>query len=434
MLLNRNLVLGIGCSSGASVEDVQALAQRALAEMGSSVESVAEIASIDLKRSEPGLLAFAARWHLPLRWFSAAELRAVEVPNPSPAVAGAAGTPSVAEAAAILAAEAPDVSGADVASFPEAASIVATDAPKMSAAKTPGVTEAVAIVGAGAPNTSAVGMPNVAEAAAMRDGGERLLVPKRKSATVTVAVARRKQAGKLAVVGIGPGGREQLTYQALETLRRANVIVGYKLYTDMVREWLPLASCRALPLGEEVERARLAIELARGGRRVALVSSGDAGIYALAGLVYEELGDDAGLHVEVIPGITAAGSTAALLGAPLMADFATISLSDLHVPAGVIRGRLTAAAAADLVTVLYNPASERRRHLLAEAREIFLQQRAPSTPVGLVRNAYRSGQSVHLSTLHDLPLDEVDMFTIVIIGSSSTSVMAGRMVTRRQAV
>jgi cobalt-precorrin 5A hydrolase/precorrin-3B C17-methyltransferase len=366
-LPDRDLVLGIGCSSGASADDIETLARETLAEVGASFESVVEIASIDLKRDEPGLLQFAGRWHTSLRCFSADELRAVEAPNPSATVAAAVGTPSVAEAAASLA------------------------------------------------------------------SAGRLIVEKRTSANVTVAVARRPRAGHLAVVGIGPGGREQITHQALEALRRAETVVGYTLYTDMVREWLPLASCEALPLGEEIERAQRAIELARQGQRVALVSSGDAGIYALAGLVYEELGDDLSLEVEVVPGVTAASSAAALLGAPLMGDFATISLSDLHVPAEVIRRRLQAAAEADLVTVLYNPASRRRRQLLAEARDIFLRHRSPSTPVGLVRNAYRSGQSVRILGLQDLPLEEVDMFTLVVVGSSRTYVAGGRMVTHRQA-
>lgn len=359
------LVLGIGCSSGAPADEIEALAREALAGAGASFESVAEVATIDLKRDEPGLIEFARRWRLPLRFFSASNLRAVTVPNPSDAVARAAGTPSVAEAAALLA-----------------------------------------------------------------SSGE-LVVPKRVSAHATAAVARRPAIGRLAVVGIGPGGRQQLTFEAVEALRAAEVVVGYTLYTDMVREWLPLAACEALPLGEEIERARRAIQLARSGRRVALVSSGDAGVYALAGLVYEQLLDGDPLDVRVIPGITAAGSAAALLGGPLMADFAAISLSDLHLPSEVIRKRLQAAAEADLVTVLYNPASQRRRELLAEAHRLFLAHRAPSTPVGLVRNAYRPGQSVELATLANLPLDRVDMFTTIVIGCSATYVAGGRMVTRR---
>lgn len=366
-LADRDLVLGIGCSSGATVDDIQALVRAALAEAGASVESVSAIASVDVKQNEPGLLDFADRWHLPLRWFSAMQLRGVAVPTPSAAVAAAVGTPSVAEAAALL------------------------------------------------------------------ESGGKLVVSKRVSANVTAAVARRRQEGALAIVGIGPGGPRQVTQQALDALRCAHVVVGYGLYTDIVREWLPLARCESLPLGEEEKRARRAIELACEGLRVALVCSGDAGIYALAGLVYEQLGGESELDVEVIPGVTAGSSAAALLGAPLMADFATLSLSDLHVPAEVIRHRLEAAAAADLVAVLYNPASRRRRQLLANAREIFLRYRAAETPVGLVRNAYRPGQTVRLCNLENMPLDEVDMFTLVIVGSSQTYAARGRMITRRSA-
>ncbi|HEX6513303.1 MAG TPA: precorrin-3B C(17)-methyltransferase, partial [Chloroflexota bacterium] len=353
-IVERDLVLGIGCSSGAPAAEVEELARAALGQADASLESVAELATIDRRSEEPGLLGFAARWHLPVHCFTPYELAAAAVPNPSHAVAAAVGTPSVAEAAALLASGAP------------------------------------------------------------------LLVPKLKSAHATAAVARRPHAGRLTVVGLGPGGRDQLTFEALEVLRSAEVVVGYTLYTDMVSEWLPLAHCEALALGQEEERARRAIELARQGKRVALVSTGDAGIYALAGLVYEQLGDAWDLDVQVVPGVTAASSAAALLGAPLMADFATISLSDLHVPREAIRRRLEAAAAADLVAVLYNPASQRRRRLLEEARDIFLRHRPPSSPVGLVRNAYRPGQRVLISTLGGMPLDEVDMFTLVVVGSSRT--------------
>src|SRR5581483_798559 len=348
ILGQRRLVLGLGCSRGASAEAIEGLARETLLEAQASIESVAGIATIDLKRDEPGLDAYARRWHLPVHCFSAADLDAVQVPNPSAVVAQAIGTASVAEAAALL--------------------------------------------GAGA--------------------GSTLLVPKRKSAQVTAAVALIQAQGHLDVVGLGPGGREQLTFEAWEALRAANVIVGYRFYVDIVREWLPLAVYEALDLGEETERARRAIELTRAGQRVALVSSGDAGIYALAGLVFEELNGDASIDVRVIPGITAASSAAALLGAPLMADFAVISLSDLHVPATVILQRLQAAAAGDLVTVIYNPASQRRRILLTEMHRILSTYRTPDTPVGIVRHAYRPDQTVTVSPLKSLDLDAIDMFTV----------------------
>ena len=376
-----DLTLGIGCSKGASAEEIEHVARLALREADASLESVAAIASIDLKRAEPGLLRFAQRWHLPLRFYSAGQLAAVDVPTPSERVAQAVGTPSVAEAAASLAA-------AEV-----------------------GAGESVAVTPASGPG--------------------RLLVTKRTSSNTTAAVARGHRVGRVSVIGIGPGGRAQLTFEALEALRQAEVVLGYGLYVDLVRGWLPLARCEALPLGEERERARRALTLARAGRRVALVSSGDAGIYALAGLVFEELGDSSQPLVEVVPGVTAASSAAALLGAPLMADFATISLSDLHIRRSVILDRLEAAARSDMVTVLYNPASQRRRDLLAEAHRIFLRHRLPNTPVGLVRDAYRPGQSVRLFPLSDLPLGEVDMFTTVVLGNSRSALKGGRMITLR---
>lgn len=366
ILADRDIVLGVGCSSGATAGDIEALARAALAVCDASFESVVQLASVDAKKSEPGLLSFADRWHLPLRFYPAKELRQMDVPNPSETVERAVGTPSVAEAAALLA------------------------------------------------------------------SGGQLVVAKQTAAKVTVAIARQPRVGHLAIVGLGPGARDLATGAALDELRRANVVVGYTLYTELVREWLPLAICEAMPLGEEVERARRAIELARAGKRVALVSSGDAGIYALAGLVFEELGDDLSLSVEVLPGITAASSAAALLGAPLMADFAAISLSDLHVHPSVIIQRLEAAAVSDMVAVLYNPASQHRRELLAQAHSIFLQHRPRSTPVGLVRNAYRPDQTVRTVALADLPLEDVDMLTVVVVGSSQTHLIGGRMVTSRR--
>jgi len=367
VLSDRNLLLGIGCSRGASAAEIEDLAREALRTAHAGFESVVEIGTIEAKADELGLLEFAARWHVPLRCFSAGELAGVTVPNPSSTVQAAVGTPSVAEAAALLA-------------------------------------------------------------------GAELLVPKMTSSTVTVAVGRRPRHGSLSVVGLGPGGRQQLTFEAWEALRAADTVIGYGLYTDLVCEWLPLADCQPFPIGQELERTRRAIDLAAAGQRVALVSSGDAGIYALAGLVYEQLSHEATLDVEVIPGITAAISAAALLGAPLMADFAAISLSDLQVSAELIRDRLHAAAKADLVVVLYNPASGQRRELLAAARDILLAHRRPETPVGLVRNAYRTDQSMRLTTLAEVPLDNVDMLTTVIVGSSQTYIQAGRMITRRQAV
>lgn len=239
--------------------------------------------------------------------------------------------------------------------------------------------------------------------------------------------------GALFLVGTGPGDPGLLTQHAIDILHSADAVLGYTLYLDLLRPLLPELDYRPSAITEEETRARDAVESALAGQRIALVGSGDAGVYGLAGLAFEileELGR-AELPVEVVPGVTAALSAAALLGAPLGHDFCTISLSDLLTPWQTIERRLQAAAAADFVTVLYNPASARRRRQLAEARRIFLQHRRPDTPVGLVSNAYRTGQCVRTSTLAGLPEDSVDMLTTVIIGNSTTRYWNKRLITPR---
>lgn len=239
--------------------------------------------------------------------------------------------------------------------------------------------------------------------------------------------------GALFLVGLGPGDPRLLTRQAEETLRRVEAVFGYSLYLDLLRPTFPALDYRPSSITAERERAQAAVALALTGRRVALVGSGDAGVYGLAGLAFEILEErGAGaLPVEVVPGITAALSAAALLGAPLGHDFCAISLSDLLTPWATIARRLDAAAAADFVTVLYNPASSRRQTQLREAQRIFLAHRAPETATGVVRNGYRADQNVATTTLADLGAAAVDMLTTVVIGNSTTRRWAGRMITPR---
>jgi precorrin-3B C17-methyltransferase len=228
-----------------------------------------------------------------------------------------------------------------------------------------------------------------------------------------------------------------MTGRARQALRAAEVVIGYRGYLEMLDEIVPSGRQRAYELGQERDRAAEAIRLAHEGRKVALVSSGDIGIYGMAGLVFELMDEQPGHdrvlepNVEVIPGVTAATSAGALLGAPLMLDFAAISLSNLLVPWDSIRRRLTAAAEGDLVVVLYNPASARRRQPFEEALVILREHRPPETPVGLVRDAYRPDQHVTVTTLGDLPVDQVDMRTVVVVGCSGTESLGGRLVTRR---
>jgi len=237
------------------------------------------------------------------------------------------------------------------------------------------------------------------------------------------------------VVGLGPGRRDLLTAQAQEALTRAHAIVGYAGYFEAIDDLVAGKECHCFPLGQERERSRLAVELAAQGKTVAVFSSGDPGIYAMAGMVLEaaetsEVAET--LAVSVIPGISAINAAAALLGAPLGHDFAVISLSDLLTPWEIIEKRLEAAADADFVFVLLNPRSKQRDWQLVRAREILLSRRLPSTPVGFVRNAFRPGQQVNVTTLEDLNDADVDMFTTVIVGNSQTRRFGKNLITPRQ--
>ncbi|OIJ66127.1 precorrin-3B C(17)-methyltransferase [Streptomyces mangrovisoli] len=367
LLRPPTLVVGVGASKGAPVEEVVELIGSALAGAGLSAASVAELATVDAKAEEPGLVAAAERLGVPLVTYPAGELAAVEVPNPS-------------------------------------------DAP-----------------------LAAVGTPSVAEAAALARGGE-LLVPKRKSAAApamaTCAVVRRPGRGRLAVVGLGPGARDLLTPRAEAELRRASVLVGLDQYVDQIRDLLrPGTRVLESGLGAEEERARTAVAEARAGHAVALIGSGDAGVYAMASPALAEASDD--IDVVGVPGVTAALAAGAILGAPLGHDHVSISLSDLHTPWEVIERRVRAAAESDLVVTFYNPRSRGRDWQLPKALAILAEHREPATPVGVVRNASRPDESSRVTTLAGLDPASVDMMTVVTVGNTATRQVAGRMVTPR---
>lgn len=239
--------------------------------------------------------------------------------------------------------------------------------------------------------------------------------------------------GGLWIVGLGPGDRSLMTAQAAEAIARSEVIIGYRGFFSGVRELVAGKTCIELALGEEVQRAKLAVEQARQGRAVCVISSGDAGIYGMASVVLEaiEQADAPAFEVAVVPGVSALNASAALLGAPLGHDFAVISLSDLLTPWTAIEKKLLAASQADFVLALLNPRSERRDWQLARAREIISPHRAPNTPVGIVRNAFRDEQIVTLTTLNEMLTVPVDMFTTVIIGNSQTRRFGRFMLTPR---
>jgi cobalt-precorrin 5A hydrolase/precorrin-3B C17-methyltransferase len=269
----------------------------------------------------------------------------------------------------------------------------------------------------------------VAEAAVLA-GGARLVVEKRKSGMATVAVGRLPVRGRLALVSLGPGDDALIPPLAREALASSELVVGLDQYVDRVRHLLrPGTRVLTPPLGDEIRRAELALEEARAGGSAALVSSGDVGVYAMASPVLE-LADDS-VDVVVVPGVTAAQAAASLLGSPLGHDHCAISLSDLLTPWEVIERRVEAAALGDFVVSLYNPRSKGRDWQLGKVREILLRHRPPDTPVGIVKDAYRPAQRVALTDLASLRPESVDMLTVVVVGNSQTTVVAGRMVTPR---
>lgn len=235
---------------------------------------------------------------------------------------------------------------------------------------------------------------------------------------------------KLFLVGIGPGSADGMTQAAKAALEQSEVLCGYTVYLDLVRQQYPDKETYTTPMTRELERCRWAIDRAAEGKTVAMLCSGDAGVYGMAGPVLE-LAEGKNIEIEVVPGVTAALSGAAILGAPLMHDFCVISLSDLLTPWEVIERRLRCAAAGDFSIALYNPRSKKRPDHLRRACEILLEEKSPDTVCGWVKNIGRPGQCHGLATLKDLGSLELDMFTTVFIGASSTKNVNGRMVTPR---
>ncbi len=241
--------------------------------------------------------------------------------------------------------------------------------------------------------------------------------------------------GHLYVIGLGPGDPSMLTEQAKTALRQSEVVIGYTGYFAGVQDLVRDKERVALPLTQETQRAQVAVDRALQGATVCVISSGDAGIYGMASLVLEvaaqQTSHASGPEVTVVPGVSAVSACASLLGAPIGHDFAVISLSDLLTPWSLIETRLQAAAAADFITVLLNPKSARRDWQYGRAQEILAAHRAPETPVGLVRNAYRADQSVTTTTVARMTEPSVDMLTTVIVGNSQTRQWQSRMVTPR---
>ncbi len=411
LLRPKNLIVGIGCNSKTPESEIEDAIRKVMKKNNLSFLSIHSIATIDKKGSEPGLIAFAKKYKLEIKTFSADELNSAINYQPS------------------------------VISISDAA-------------------------------FKATGVYAVAEPAALlASRSDKLLVPKHKMGNVTIAISEcgmqnaefkseiripHSEIPKLYIVGTGPGSIEHITPYAREAIRKSNAIVGYGTYLGLIKEIIKDKEVISTGMTREVDRCRKAVELAISGKTVAVISGGDPGIYAMAGLVFEILRSEqqsgraaeqqfyendsatallcycaTAISVEVIPGISALNASAARLGAPLMHDFAAISLSDRLTPWELIKKRLEAAAKADFVIVLYNPKSMGRQEHIRIAQEIILKHRIPETPAGIVKGAMRENESITITTLKDMLEHDIDMQTSVIIGNSKTFIWDKWMITPR---
>jgi cobalt-precorrin 5A hydrolase / precorrin-3B C17-methyltransferase len=378
----RTLWIGIGCERGTSKKIIAQAIADTFTKHNLSEKAIAGLATIDIKADEQGILEYCSDRHFPLITYSAEILKTIPVPTPSNIVLEEVGTASVAEASALKAAE-----------------------------------------------------------------KEQLLVTKeihkydQQKGAVTVAIAQAKleytdRKGEIYLVSTGPGNINQITPAGQAAIKQADAIIGYGLYIDLIQPLLsPHQIIEKMPITQEIQRAERAIFLAKWGLNVALISSGDIGIYAMGGLVLEQLEqqqwDGKKPAIQIFPGITALQSAASRVGTPLMHDFCAISLSDLLTPWPVIEKRLNAAAKADFVTALYNPKSQTRTQQIEIAQTIFLKYRHPETPVAIVKSAYREEEQIYLTNLRDFLTKPIDMLTVILIGNQSTRIYENWMITPR---
>ena len=368
-LIPKVITVGIGCKKNTPAGRIEEKVLAALAAAGISPKAVRQAASIDLKAQEPGILQLVEKYGWQYRTFSAEELETAEGEfTPSPFVKKITGIDNVCERSAVLA-------------------------------------------------------------------GGRLIKKKKGSGRCNSCTGCGGLEGSILstifVVGIGPGAYEKMTIEAADALRNCDVIIGYTVYVDLVKEHFEGKEFLTTPMRKEVERCRLAFETAAEGKQVAMICSGDAGVYGMAGLMYELSEEWPDIEIKVIPGVTAATGGAAVLGAPLIHDFALISLSDLLTPWEKIEKRLLLASEADFVICLYNPGSHKRADYLEKACDLMLRYKAPETVCGIVSQIGRDGETSRTMTLAELRNTKVDMFTTVFIGNSQTKEIRDHMVTPR---
>lgn len=366
-LIPKCIVIGVGCKKGTPYEKLLAFVEDKLSEHNIDKRAVGVLASVDIKKEEEGLIRVAKELEAGFKVFSSDVLMAQE------------------------------------------GEFTASEFVK-----------------------SITGTDNVCERAVAACGCKKIIVTKESSDGMTFAAGViDSRCGKVSVVGIGPGNYENMTIKAAQTLKACDVIAGYTVYCDLVRPFFPDKEYISTPMMGEEKRVKLAYERAAEGKKVALVCSGDAGVYGMAGLCYEEAVNFDNVDTEVVPGVTAAISGAALLGAPLIHDFCLISMSDRLTPMELIEKRLRAAASADMVVVIYNPESKGRKGYLAHACEILMENLPPERVCGIAGNIGRDGEYCKVMTLGELKGAEVDMFSTIFIGNSSTRDIAEHMVTLR---
>lgn len=366
-LIPKCIVIGVGCKKGTPYEKLWAFVEDKLSEHNIDKRAVGVLASVDIKKEEEGLIRVAKELEAGFKVFSSDVLMAQE------------------------------------------GEFTASEFVK-----------------------SITGTDNVCERAVAACGCKKIIVTKESSDGMTFAAGViDSRCGKVSVVGIGPGNYENMTIKAAQTLKACDVIAGYTVYCDLVRPFFPDKEYISTPMMGEEKRVKLAYERAAEGKKVALVCSGDAGVYGMAGLCYEEAVNFDNVDTEVVPGVTAAISGAALLGAPLIHDFCLISMSDRLTPMELIEKRLRAAASADMVVVIYNPESKGRKGYLAHACEILMENLPPERVCGIAGNIGRDGEYCKVMTLGELKGAEVDMFSTIFIGNSSTRDIAEHMVTLR---
>ena len=369
-LIPKCIVIGVGCKKGTPYDKLLAFVEDKLSEHNIDKRAVSVLASADIKKDEEGLIGLSKELGAEFKVFS------------------------------------PDVLMAQEGEF------TASEFVK-----------------------SITGTDNVCERAVVACGCKKIIVTKESFDGMTFAAGvmenSDRSCGKVSVVGIGPGNYENMTVKAAETLKACDVIAGYTVYCDLVRPFFPDKEYISTPMMGEEKRVKLAYEKAAEGFKVALVCSGDAGVYGMAGLCYEEAVNFDNVDTEVVPGVTAAISGAALLGAPLIHDFCLISMSDRLTPMELIEKRLRAAASADMVIVIYNPQSKGRKGYLAHACEILMETLPVERVCGIAGNIGRDGEYCKVMTLGELKSADVDMFSTIFIGNSSTRNITEHMVTLR---